>query len=1626
MTRRNIRVRELIPRIALIAIAFTASLALATCGKDTPTAPEPPTQPPQPPPQPPAPTQPPQPPPQPPAPTVPTRITITPSSASLTTIGQTVQLSAAVYDNNNALIPEAAVSWSSDRPAVATVSAQGLVTAVMNGTATITARSGSASQNATITVAQTPSRITIEPTMTTIDAIGDSVQLIATVFDQQGRSIEDAVVAWLSGDPGVATVDTRGLVTAVSNGTAIITARSGSASQNATITIAQTPNRITIIPETATLTAIGETVQLSATVLDRNGHQVDGAVVTWESDNEIVATVDTRGLVTAAGDGSAQITARLGGVSGTITINVLIEIIEPLSDREALISFYHKTNGPEWSNSTNWLTDEPLDAWYGVDTDSNGEVSGLKLGDNNLEGSIPRELGQLGRLQSLQLFGNRLMGPIPTELGQLQWLKYLFLNNNALTGSIPRELAQLQNLFSLILSENRLTGAIPPELGQLNNLVTLSLRQNRLSGTIPTEIGQLSILTDLWLSSNRLEGSVPSSIGALSNLKNLTLNGNLGLSGPLPATITNLRNLSLLFLQDTGICIPPTVAFQTWFSGISNRRGGFTCPERERDALIAFYDQTGGANWIRSTNWTSYISPADWYGVIADQDGQITGLDLEDNNLIGSIPSQLSDITALRTLNLSFNSGLSGALPHAITKLDLDDLNLEGTQLCIPPDQMFRDWLGGIPDATVDECSDTRKDYYTLSVLYNSTNGPDWHSRTNWLSDEPLESWHGVTTNADGQVTRLDLHGNNLRGPIPSELGQLDQLRDLDLCENQLTGTIPPELQQLADLEFLRLEKNKLTGNVPPELGQLAKLRSLKLSFNRLTGPIPPELGQLTNLEHLWFYNNQLTGEIPRTLGRLEYLKTLLLAQNRLSGPVPAILGLLGNLVLLDLHHNRFSGPIPPELGQLGKLENLSLHRNFLTGMIPPEIGRLIDLWALFLNDNRLSGPIPPELGRLRKLDRLTLDRNSLDGSIPPEIGHLQELKLLYLENNNLTGSIPSELGRLGSLEHMVLGNNRLSGTIPSELGDLGNLEMLLLGNNRLTGMIPTEIGQLARLEVLRLSHNQLTGNVPRSLGDLTELKKLGLTENAGMSGTLPLTLTRLDLDELLLDGTGLCAPKDSGFQDWLRTIPNSRVALCGDGALGSVVYLTQATQSLSHPVPIVAREDALLRVFVTGDTDTDVTRPLARATFYRDDVEVFSTDIPGEEIAIPHQIDEGELSASANSTVPGRILVPGVEMVVEIDPDGTTDPALGISGRLPSSGRMVLDVQEVPSLQLTMVPFLWTEHPDRSILMQLDGLTEESDLLRFTRDLLPVNELELHVHDTVMISVDPGWENQEELIRLTTMISTMEGASGHYMGILRNGGGWGMLPGNVSISILHGPTIAHELGHNFNLLHAPCGSAGYPDPDFPQSDGSIGNWGYDMLDGTLVSPDTPDLMTYCGPRWISDYHFTKAARYRLSQESTLAEAATYPSRSLLLWGGVNASGDPVLEPAFLVDTVPYTVRLDGPYEVEGEDSDGRTLFSLSFGMAEIGDGEGGAFAFALPVRQSWTGRLDRIILSGPEGVVALNGRDDPAAVLLLDPASGAVRGLLKDGPESDVSLPSARRVIQESGLDVILNWRIR
>jgi hypothetical protein len=168
-----------------------------------------------------------------------------------------------------------------------------------------------------------PTTVTVTPASAELTAIGATVQLAAQVRDQNGQAMPVAAVTWSSGATEVATVTAAGLVTAAGNGTATITATAAGASGTATVTVAQEVSAVTITPAADTLLALGDTVRLSAEASDANGHAVEGAVFAWASADTLVAVVDSAGLVTAAGNGTATIAASVGEASGSAVVTVL-------------------------------------------------------------------------------------------------------------------------------------------------------------------------------------------------------------------------------------------------------------------------------------------------------------------------------------------------------------------------------------------------------------------------------------------------------------------------------------------------------------------------------------------------------------------------------------------------------------------------------------------------------------------------------------------------------------------------------------------------------------------------------------------------------------------------------------------------------------------------------------------------------------------------------------------------------------------------------------------------------------------------------------------------------------------------------------------------------------------------------------------------------------------------------------------------------------------------------------------------------------------------------------------------------------------------------------------------------
>ncbi len=344
-----------------------------------------------------------------------------------------------------------------------------------------------------------------------------------------------------------------------------------------------------------------------------------------------------------------------------------------------------------------------------------------------------------------------------------------------------------------------------------------------------------------------------------------------------------------------------------------------TTPQRQ--ALIALYNSTNGDSWTNNSGWkTAPLYPdgfalpgteGTWYGITVDGSQQVTEISLLNNNLTGSIPAEIGNLTELQFFFITGNQ-LSGSIPATIGNL---------TKL--------------------------------LRI----------HGNGNLLSGSIPAEIGGLTL-----MEYLDLRDNRLTGEIPASLGNLTILSDLYLSGNQLSGPIPAELGGMTRLRRLVLDTNQLTGSIPSSLGGLADLETLSLSGNQLSGSIPSELGSLTHLRYLWLQSNQLSGSIPGSLGSLPALGNVDLSQNQLTGTLPDELANATGIFHLALASNMLEGPIPGWIGSLAEITNLDLSRNRFSGPIPAELGSLVHIQRLGLNGNRLEGPIPASLMNLANL----------------------------------------------------------------------------------------------------------------------------------------------------------------------------------------------------------------------------------------------------------------------------------------------------------------------------------------------------------------------------------------------------------------------------------------------------------------------------------------------------------------------------------------------------------------------------------------------------------------------------------------------------------------------------------
>ncbi|KAM1218672.1 hypothetical protein FF2_045271 [Malus domestica] len=553
-------------------------------------------------------------------------------------------------------------------------------------------------------------------------------------------------------------------------------------------------------------------------------------------------------------------------------------------------------------------------------------------------------------------------------------------------------------------------------------------------------------------------------------------------------------------------------------------------------------------------------------------------LNLSRSAFSGQIPSEISKLSKLSTLVLSYNHGLELRKSNirilvqnltSIKQLHLSDVGIYST----------------VPDILVNASSLTSLKL-SYCRLYGEFPVGIFHlpnlEEIILYSNTDLNGYF-PTFNRTNSLKTLVVSGTNFSGELPSSIGNLHSLNYFDISYCGFDSHVPSSFGNLTQLSFLKMAlfHDVSAGQflVPDSLscfGKLTKLNYLGLSNINLQGNFPRFVANLTQLVFLDLLNNSITGEIPSWLAlELTQLTSLRLTLNDLQGAIPKSLFHLRNLERLGLSYNNLSGLVEfDEFSNLKKLKVLGLACNKLSVRVksgssatlpkfevlelddcnltefPEFLKNQYELGALELSGNNIHGQIPKWLWNATRETLLNLDLSSnfLTGfEENPVTLPWKNLQLLSLGDNRLRGSLPIPPQ---SITSYAVGNNNYSGEVSPLFCNLNYLQFFDLANNSLRGMLPRCLGKSSSLEILKLKFNSFHGDIPPFCANRNSLKLVGLSYNR-LQGKLPRSMADCTQLEFLDIGNNQI---NDIFPSWLGVLPVLRVLILRSNAFNGII----------------------------------------------------------------------------------------------------------------------------------------------------------------------------------------------------------------------------------------------------------------------------------------------------------------------------------------------------------------------------------------------------------------------------------------------------------------------------------------
>ncbi len=457
-------------------------------------------------------------------------------------------------------------------------------------------------------------------------------------------------------------------------------------------------------------------------------------------------------------------------------------------------------------------------------------------------------------------------------------------------------------------------------------------------------------------------------------------------------------------------------------------------------------------------------------------------------------------------------------------------------------------------------------------------------------------------------------------------------------------------------------------------------------------------------------------------------------------------------------------------------------------------------------------------------------------------------------------------------------------------------------------------------------------------------------------------------------------------------------------------IEIVQSVQRAASDVALIRSRDALARVYVAASEASPLLPDVQLEIRVNGDV-VATPTIEPTFASVPTRTDRGDLATSYNWTIPGIHVQPGLEIVATVDPEAAVVEADETNNTFPDDGsRRSFTVASIDPLPLTLVPIRQSVNGETG---DVDGGNVET-FVTTARALYPFPDVDVSVRpvyttDAPVLQSGDGNGAWSTILQEVQLLRQTDGVDAYYFGVVRTTyssgvAGLGYIPSSRTSDYRtaigwdrpnsRAGVLAHELGHNLGRYHAPCGGPANPDPDYPYGGGSIGQWGFDARTGQLVDPvETRDIMTYCNPQWISDYHFEGILEF---MDATLTRRTTAQQTCLLVWGRIR-DGEMVLDPAAVLTARPNIPTTPGDHRVRAVDADGNILVDLSFDPPRIGCADApdaSAFTWLIPIADTAARRLHRVAVRGAGREVERTAREDTGTA-----ARRPVQRLERTGP---------------------------